>query len=341
MTLDKAIYKDGEQAVYRHSPTICRSGACNDRFRQGSSYTPYERSCGRGEVLRACRGRVGAPGAYAMVTHYRPLSDRASRAPVRSIGLAYLEIDQGERTLDVAVDLPEVARPQGEVKLPISVAGAKGATFVTIAAVDEGILQLTDFSSPDPLKHYFGKRRLGLDIRDDYGRLISPEEGAVGKLRSGGDGAPGGEGLTVVPTKSVALFSGIVNLDSSGKAEVTFDLPDFVGELRVMAVAWNKSQIGRVDGPLTVRQPVVADLTLPRFLAPEDQAQATLLLDNVEGPEGTYSAVLKTGGSVAGEARAVDVDLQEKERKVVSLPIAGSENRHRYSNLGSARTGRH
>ncbi len=72
--------------------------------------------------------------------------------------------------------------------------------YVTLAAVDEGILQLTDFKSPDPAGYYFGKRRLGVGMRDDYGRLIKPEKGAVGSLREGGDSF-GGRPLAVVPTQ--------------------------------------------------------------------------------------------------------------------------------------------
>ncbi len=59
--------------------------------------------------------------------------------------------------------------------------------YLTLAAVDEGILQLTDFKSPDPIAYYFGKRRLGVGMRDDYGRLIKAEKGAVGAMREGGD----------------------------------------------------------------------------------------------------------------------------------------------------------
>ena len=90
--------------------------------------------------------------------------------------------------------------------------GAGGdEAYVTLAAVDEGILQLTDFKSPDPVDYYFGKRRLGVLMRDDYGRLIRVEKGAVGAMEQGGDGF-GGRGLAVVPQKTVALFSGLVKL---------------------------------------------------------------------------------------------------------------------------------
>jgi len=111
--------------------------------------------------------------------------------------------------------------------------------FLTLAAVDEGILQLTRFASPQPHRYYFGKRRLAVEIRDDYARLLDGK-GTVGQIRSGGDGM-GGRGLPVVPTKSVALFSGIVAVGADGTAQVPIEIPDFNGQLRVMAVAFSKT----------------------------------------------------------------------------------------------------
>jgi uncharacterized protein YfaS (alpha-2-macroglobulin family) len=58
--------------------------------------------------------------------------------------------------------------------VPVRLAGAGGSAMLTLAAVDEGILRLTSFRSPDPVEHFLARRRLGLDIRDDYGRLIAP-----------------------------------------------------------------------------------------------------------------------------------------------------------------------
>ena len=122
-------------------------------------------------------------------------------------------------------------------------------------------------------------------MRDDYGRLIRAEKGAVGALREGGDSF-GGRPLAVVPTKTVALFSGLVKVGAGGMANVTLDVPDFNGELRLMAVALSADKLGHADRPLTVRDPVVADIVLPRFLAPGDHASAALNLNNVEGAPG-------------------------------------------------------
>ncbi len=117
---------------------------------------------------------------------------------------------------------------------------------MTLAAVDEGILQLTRFKTPNPADYYFGKRRLGVAMRDDYGRLLETRADDLGRIRVGGDAGDIG-GLDIVPTRTVALFSGPVKLDAQGEAKIAFEVPDFIGQLRLMAVAYAKSRVGSGD----------------------------------------------------------------------------------------------
>jgi uncharacterized protein YfaS (alpha-2-macroglobulin family) len=196
---------------------------------------------------------------------------------------------------------------------------------MTIAAVDEGILQLTGFESPDPAKHFFAQRALGVDVRDDYGRLLNPNLAAAAVARQGGDGL-GGEGLTTVPTKTVALWSGLVSVDRAGRTVVPLDLPDFNGELRLMAVAWSETGLGADAEPAVVRDPVVAELTLPRFLAPGDEAAATLELSNVEGPAGAYRVTISGSGAADMGAFAQSFTLAKGAQTRAVIPLRGGSS---------------
>jgi uncharacterized protein YfaS (alpha-2-macroglobulin family) len=266
-------------------------------------------------------------GAYVLVTDYRPLAGVKGREPVRSIGVAWLGVDNAPRTLGVTIGTIEKTRPRQKVTLPVKITGLGSEdAYVTLAAVDEGILQLTDFVSPDPANYYFGKRRLGVLMRDDYGRLIRVEKGAVGAMEQGGDGF-GGRSLAVVPQKTVALFSGIVKVGAGGVASITFDVPDFNGSLRLMAVAWSADKLGHADRMLIVRDPVVADLVLPRFLSPGDTIGAALNLDNVEGGPGVYTATIQTHGPVSlanGAQTVVTQNLNRKQRALVPVQLRGA-----------------
>lgn len=263
-------------------------------------------------------------GAYVMVSVFTPRDPVAQPRPRRAVGVAYLPVDVGGRELALALDAPELARPRQALTLDVQTTGDIGRdAWITIAAVDEGILALTRFASPDPADWYFGKTALETDLLDDYGRLLDPNQGAAGVVRSGGDQI-GGAGLTVVPTRTVALFSGPVELDSRGRASVTLDIPDFNGELRLMAVAWSRDGVGGTAQALTVRDPVPAELILPRFLAPGDAGQATLTVDNVEGDAGAFEARIEAGGAV-DVARTERFDLANGARLDREVDISGAD----------------
>lgn len=244
------------------------------------------------------------PGAHVAVTVFRAGRSPAGR-PGRALGLAWIGLDPAPRRMEVAIEAPDLVRPRSRVEIPVRIAGATaGSALLTLAAVDDGILRLTNFASPDPVAHFLARRRLGLDIRDDYGRLIMPPDGEAAVLRQGGDGMDAAA-LVQIPQRLVALFSGAVPVGPDGVARVPLDLPDFAGELRLMVVAWEGARIGAAARPMTVREAVVAEAMLPRFLAPGDEAALPVLLHNVELPAGEVVATLTASGAIelAGPAR--------------------------------------
>jgi uncharacterized protein YfaS (alpha-2-macroglobulin family) len=264
-------------------------------------------------------------GAYVMVSVFTPRDPVAMPRPRRAVGVAYAPVDVTARTFEIALAAPDVVRPRQTVDVRILTSGATPGenAWLTLAAVDEGVLRLTGFASPDPEAWYFGKKALGLALRDDYGRLLDPNQGAAAPVRAGGDQL-GGEGLTVVPTRTVALFSGPVRLGRDGAATVPLEVPDFNGELRLMAVVWSPGAVGGGDRALTVRDPVPAELVLPRFLAPGDEALATATVDNVEGEGGAYSILLSSEGLEVADL-PVGAELAQGERRDVRTPVGAVE----------------
>ncbi len=253
-------------------------------------------------------------GAYVLVNVYTPRDPVVQSKPRRAVGVGYVPLDLEDRTFDVAIDAPELVRPRREHTVEVDIGGGpREHVYLTLAAVDEGILRLTKFESPDPVDYFFGKKALGVEIYDDYGRLLDPNMGLPAEVRTGGDQL-GGEGLTVVPTKTVALFSGLVDVGRSGTAKVTFDVPDFNGELRLMAVAWSDTGLGSASQSLTVRDQAPADLILPRFIAPGDEALATVSIDNIELEAGTFTAELNATAPVEVAATEVSRSIPNGQR---------------------------
>ncbi|WP_084417945.1 alpha-2-macroglobulin family protein [Henriciella litoralis] len=261
-------------------------------------------------------------GAYVLVNVYTPRDPVIQSKPRRAVGVGYVPLDMDGRTFDVTIDAPEIVRPRREHTIEVDIAnGPKEGVYLTLAAVDEGILRLTKYQSPDPVDYYFGKKALGVEVYDDYGRLLDPNMGLPAEVRTGGDQL-GGEGLSVVPTKTVALFSGLVDVGRSGTAKVTFDVPDFNGELRLMAVVWSDTGLGSASQPMTVRDEAPAELILPRFLAPGDEAQATVSIDNIELESGTFTASLNATEPVSVAASEMSRTIPNGQRIDEGLRIS-------------------
>ena len=269
-------------------------------------------------------------GAYVLVSLIQPRDPGVTPKPRRAVGLVYVPLDPKARKLTVAIGTSVKGDARNALNVPIKVAGlgVGQRAHVTLAAVDEGILRLTRFESPDPVKWYFGKRALGVDLRDDYGRLLDPNLGAAAALNYGAD-AIGGQGLTVTPIKTVALWSGVVETGADGKATISLPAPAFNGELRIMAVAWTDTQVGSGSKPMTVREPVVAELDLPRFLAPGDRALPTLELHNLDGKAGSYDAQLVSAGGIASPFRKL-FPLPIGQRIAERIPV----NAPNYAGVG-------
>jgi len=323
VTLDKPAYRPGDTAkLFVKGPFAGEATltVLGDRVHSHR----IEKLPAEGASFELAVDPAWGAGAYVTISAYRPYDMAKQKEPIRAIGLAYLTIDPKPRTLAVALNAPQRTLPRQKLDLGIQVTSESPVreAYLTLAAVDEGILQLTNFQSPDPARHFFGKRLLGIDIRDDYGRLIEAQSAPVGQIRQGGDGL--GRALPVVPFKIAVLFSGIVKLDAEGRITLPLDIPDFNGEMRLMAVAYDKTRVGSASQPLTVRDDLVAELTLPRFLAPGDKARATLSVHNTSPDAGAVTLEVTGSGPLTVEAADLNAAYAANERRSLPIMVTGT-----------------
>ncbi len=262
-------------------------------------------------------------GAYVLATMFRPGREQ-ERGPGRAVGVAWLGLDPAPRTLQVQMTVPEKVAPRQKVEIPVSLSNFTGSkVYLTVAAVDEGILTLTDFATPDPVDYFFGKKRLQVELRDLYGQLIDGKAGRRGDIREGGDGGLDQRGAPK-NIQMVALYSGLVEVGADGKATVAFEIPDYNGRLRLMAVAYDETNVGWGEAGLVVRDPVVAEISAPRFLAPGDKSTLSLSLQNVDGPAGRYEAAFTSTGDVQiGQESGLGIDLAPGASSHVRVAILG------------------
>jgi len=240
-------------------------------------------------------------GVHVLATAFGTADPQQKGPPRRAIGQSWLAIDSAPHVLAVALSAPAESEPERTVTAEVTVTGAEEGqpAFVTVAAVDDAVLQLTDHAAPDPNDHYLGRRRPAVEMRDSFGRLIDPAQGDRARPRPEAPRVRQVGGLPQKTSRVVALFSGVLPVGAEGKVSVPLDLPDFNGRLRLMAVAWSGGKLGHTQASMMVRDGVVADLALPRFLAPGDTARITATLENLAGPAGDYTLALTAEGAVA------------------------------------------
>ena len=263
-------------------------------------------------------------GAYVAATAFRPAPAGAEQGPGRAVGVAWLAVREPARNLSVAFDAPETAASGRPLRVPFRVTNEAGAPVqarLTVAAVDEGILQMTGFKSPDPAAVVFGKRDLDVKLLDLYGRLIDARRGRGAVYRSGGDDGGRLFGGIQPPQTTVALYQGLMRTDAQGRGEVVLDVPQgFSGRLRLMAVAHTREALGHGQDQVVLRDPLTVDLYLPRFLAPGDQTQVTVEMVNHQAPVGGYTPTMAVTGAAA-MARALPEAVRLAPGERWSMPV--------------------
>ncbi len=327
VTLDQPAYRSGDTARVRVEAASDGLGLVSVLSNRLVSMQTVTLKAGENAIDLPVTDEWGA-GVYVTVSAIRPLegAQAGDRQPARALGLAHATVDPGDRKLSASIEAPAETRPRGLIPVTLKTDGAAGETvYATIAAVDQGILNLTGFQPPNPSQHYFGQRRLGVALRDLYGRLILPTGAPDGALREGGDANLSGNAEAPPPTeKLMSWFSGPVTVGADGTATVEVPVGDFNGEVRVMAVVWSGKGIGQADASVLVRDPVVMTVTAPAFLAPGDRARVGLRLTHASGPAGEMRLAVQQVGGEAPLTTTLPQDsvtLTEKAEAQVQMPV--------------------
>lgn len=324
IALDKEQYEVGDVAKLQISPRFAGElliAIGNEKLLKTLNATvPAE-----GTIIDIPVDEAWGAGAYVTATLFRPGSAQENRMPARAIGLKWLKIDPADKSLKITLSPPEKTEPRQTLSIPVSVANAGNEqAYVMVAAVDVGILNLTRYQAPDPIKWFFGQRELGLELRDMYGRLIDGSLGITGRLRTGGDGGNMATQGSPPKEKLVAFFSKIIELDAEGRAVIDFDIPQFNGTAKIMAVAWTSHALGHASSDVIIRDPVVIQASMPRFMAPGDEAQMRIDISNTDAPSGNYNLDISTSDnlSIHDDSYSKTVSLQNGGKQSLIIPLS-------------------
>ncbi|WAT06326.1 alpha-2-macroglobulin [Rouxiella badensis] len=260
----------------------------------------------------------------------RPGDKKQQSTPKRAVGLLHIPLASEGRKLSLQLDAPAKIRPNQllTVKVKASVEGkaVPHSINLLLSAVDAGVLSITGFKTPDPYDAFLGRKRYGVDQYDVYGHLIEGK-GRMASLSFGGDGdedplSRGGQ-KPVTEVTIVAQQAVPVTLDDNGDGEVQIPIPDFNGELRLMAQGWSDEDFGSAESKVVVAAPIIVELATPRFMADGDSANLALDVTNLSGAVQTFNVEVVTDGliqlvnSTAGQS----VSLAQGERKTLSVAV--------------------
>ncbi len=244
---------------------------------------------------------------YISVVVLRPAASLTTsnqlQTPKRAFGLIHLPLNREARRLNLALTAPEKVLPESELVATLEVKTATGEVpseaYVTLAAVDVGVLNISRFETPDPFDAFFGQRRYQSDSYDLYSRLIELHQDTKARLRFGGDVdlSRGGE-MPESDVQIVSLNPSVVKLDSQGKARIALPLPYFNGKLRLMALAFGSDSYASAEAETTVAAPLVSQINLPRFMAMGDQSSGVLDVHNLSGGPLDLNVQIRTGAAL-------------------------------------------
>ncbi|MGN5011878.1 alpha-2-macroglobulin family protein [Aeromonas veronii] len=335
ITLDKRAYQAGDKA--KVTLVAPRPGKGLLLVEDGDGLRWWQRIelKGAGGDAKDARGEFEIPVSPEWQRHDLHISaqiaapDSASKPAgkqqgqsLRSVGLVPLTLDREARRLPLTLSAPDKAVPLTRLEVTAtSTPNSRGR--VVLAAVDRGVLNISDYQPLDPFEIFFGRKRFAQDLFDNYGQVIPPQDGKLARLNYGGDRAPLKKGGALESRVEVAaLWSGEVSFDQQGKAVIPLDLPNFNGELALMALAWNEQQVGEAERTVKVVSPLVAEIGWPRFGARGDETRALVQLRNMSGEDQTLSLVwtlnggLKANGELPGT-----LALKNGEEQWLTLPL--------------------
>ena len=303
LALDKPAYAAGEVAKITVTPPAAGNGYLLVESSDGPLWWQEISVPAEGKTFELPIDKKWARhDLYLSALVIRPGERKAQVTPKRAVGLLHLPLERAPRKLAVSLEAPEKMRPKQPLKVKVSARNADGSiperVHVLVAAVDVGILNITSYATPDPFANFFGRKAYGADQLDIYGQLIEAQ-GRVASLAFGGDaGLAAGGKRPDTSVLIVALQSDALKLNDKGEGEVSLDIPDFNGELRLMAQAWTDERFGMAEAKTVVAAPLIAELSMPRFLAGGDETTLALDLTNLSGSEQNLDVQLGVEGQL-------------------------------------------
>ncbi|ORM62954.1 hypothetical protein PRCB_08665 [Pantoea rodasii] len=331
LKIDKSAYQPGDTAhVQVESPAAGKGYLMVESSSGTLWWQPLEVPVGGATIDVPINESWKRHDLYLSAIVVRDGDKASGTTPKRAVGLLHLPMATEARRLNLAIDAPDKIRPEQTVNVKVKASREGGElpkqVQVLLSAVDSGVLNITDYKTPNPWDAFFGRKRYNADQYDVYGQLIDGG-GKLAALRFGGDGedadalSRGGK-KPVSDVQIVAQQLQPVTLDANGEGTIALPIPAFNGELRLMAQVWSADSFGSADRKMVVAAPLISELATPRFMASGDQSTLALDLTNLTDRPQTLKVDVTASGLIALAGNVPpSVQLAQGARTTLQIPV--------------------
>jgi uncharacterized protein YfaS (alpha-2-macroglobulin family) len=331
LKLDRNIYSPGDKAIIRFpDPGKARVLFTIEKDKEvllSRWLNPAKE--GRTAQVEFTVTKAMLPNAYAFVSVIQPHEQTENDRPMRMYGVIPVMVEDPATRQQINIDVAKTLESSKPFSVKLQTADKKPTQY-TIAIVDEGLLGITGFKTPDAHRAFYAKQRLGVATSDMLDQVIGAFKGDVFKSFSIGGG---GEYEMSAEAKSqdddlftgkkkrfkpVVMFSGPNMTDGNGFAEETFMMPEYIGAVRVMVLAADGGKYGSAAKTVPVKTDLMVLPNYPRMLAPNDKFTIPVSVFAMQENLGKVSLELQAEGplNIVGKARQ-DLSFSKKEEQVV------------------------
>jgi uncharacterized protein YfaS (alpha-2-macroglobulin family) len=329
IAIDKQHYQDGERLRVRINAKFTGSAMVNIAHHAIVATQMVDVVAGQSSELSFKVDKNWGSSLYVLATAFKAQSQELSAN--RAIGVVPFKIVDPQR--EIALEITHAPKTTANNPLHLHIQSKKpltSPTFVTLALVDEGVHQLTNYKAPSASEYFFGQQKLGIEIRDIYGSLIKVQ-GVRGRFNVGA----GDDMQSLSPKQKsirnqrevVALFKGPLALNQAGFVDINLSIPNYQGNLKIMAIAWNQEGVGESESSVVVQDPLAIEYYMPAFLAQGDQA--TTLIEfkfDKNQQKGLYRVDIKTNKGVEVSKEHFELNLTQNQRTLLQEVTISTEH---------------
>ncbi|QKJ29552.1 hypothetical protein HQ865_07230 [Mucilaginibacter mali] len=295
-TSDKKNYKVGEEATLT-IPTPA-NGRALISFENGTKVLKTDWiNTNKGQTQYHFKvDETMAPNVFVNVTLLQPHSQTVNDLPIRMYGAIPLLVDNPATILKPVISMPDKLRPETKSAVTVSEASGKEMTY-TLAIVDEGLLDITNYNTPNPHETFYAREALGVKTWDLFDYVIGAYGGDLERILSIGGDAGGrnlNRNISVNRFKPVVKFMGPFHMGAGEKQTHAFTLPQYIGSVKVMVIAGHEGAYGFADKAVAVKKPLMVLATLPRVLGPTEKIELPVTVFATENNIKTVSVDIQS-----------------------------------------------